>query len=63
MVSDCEVNKKEVELINQFKSNDPAVGYNRWPRPRGHSEIPSHNSCRRAPAPGTAQLTREANES
>ena len=27
--SDREVNQKEVELINQYKSNDPAVGYNR----------------------------------
>ena len=33
--SDREVNKKEVELIKQFKSNDPAVGYNRWPRYKG----------------------------
>jgi hypothetical protein len=32
MASDREVNRKEVELINQFKSNDPAVGYNRWSR-------------------------------
>jgi hypothetical protein len=30
-----EVNQKEVELINHFKSNDPAVGYNRWPRYKG----------------------------
>ena len=33
--SDREVNQKEVELIKQYKSNDPAVGYNRWPRYRG----------------------------
>jgi len=33
--SDCEVNKKEVELIKQCKSNDPAVGYNRQPRYKG----------------------------
>ena len=33
--SDREVNQKEVELINHFKSNDPAVGYNRWPRYKG----------------------------
>jgi hypothetical protein len=32
---DREVNQKEVELIKQFKSNDPAVGYNRWPRYKG----------------------------
>jgi hypothetical protein len=30
--SDKEVNLKEVEYINSFKSNDPAIGYNRWPK-------------------------------
>jgi hypothetical protein len=30
--SDKEVNAKEVEFITQYRSNDPAVGYNRWPR-------------------------------
>lgn len=30
--SDQEVNKKEVELILLHRSNEPAVGYNRWPR-------------------------------
>ena len=28
----CEVNKKEVEFIRKFKSNDPAIGYNQWPK-------------------------------
>lgn len=27
-----EVSKKEVELINQFQSNHPDVGYNQWPK-------------------------------
>jgi hypothetical protein len=27
-----EINKKEVELINEFKSNNPLIGYNRWPK-------------------------------
>lgn len=27
-----ELSRKEVELILVLKSNDPAVGYNRWPR-------------------------------
>lgn len=31
--SDKEVNQKEVEYINLFKSNYPAVGYNQWPKP------------------------------
>lgn len=30
--SDQEVNRKEAELIGQFRSNDPAVGYNQWPK-------------------------------
>ena len=30
--TDKEVNKKEVEFIYQFKSNDPKIGYNRWPK-------------------------------
>lgn len=28
----AEVNSKEVEFINQFRSNDPAIGYNRRPK-------------------------------
>lgn len=31
--SDSEVAAKEVELIRQFRSNDPEIGYNRWPKP------------------------------
>ena len=27
-----EVNRKEVELIRSFRANDPAIGYNRWPK-------------------------------
>jgi len=30
--SDSEVNQKEIELIRKLRSNDPAVGYNRWPK-------------------------------
>jgi hypothetical protein len=30
--SDMEVNRKEVELIMKFRSNNPAIGYNRWPK-------------------------------
>ena len=30
--SDAEVSQKETEFIRAMKSNDPAVGYNRWPR-------------------------------
>jgi len=27
-----EVSRKEVEFIKAFRSNDPTVGYNRWPK-------------------------------
>lgn len=29
---DSVVNQKEIELIRHFNSNDPAIGYNRWPK-------------------------------
>lgn len=30
--SDAEVNAQETRFIRQFKANDPAIGYNRWPK-------------------------------
>jgi hypothetical protein len=27
-----EVNRRESEFIRQYKSNDPAIGYNQWPK-------------------------------
>ena len=46
--SDAEVNEKEVELIRAHKSNDPAVGYNRWPKEarvtEGHHKRPGHEA-------------------
>lgn len=30
--TDNEVNKKEVEYIKMFESNNPDVGYNQWPK-------------------------------
>ncbi len=32
--TDAEANQKELECIRAFGSNDPAIGYNRWPRHR-----------------------------
>jgi hypothetical protein len=31
-VTDSEVNKKEVELIRKYESNNPEIGYNRSPK-------------------------------
>ena len=28
-----ELSQKEVEFIRQHRSNEPAVGYNQWPKP------------------------------
>ncbi|MBI5015558.1 MAG: GIY-YIG nuclease family protein [Deltaproteobacteria bacterium] len=30
--TDAEVAEIEVEFINKHRANDPAVGYNRWPK-------------------------------
>jgi hypothetical protein len=30
--SDAEVNQKEVEFILKLGSNNPAIGYNQWPK-------------------------------
>jgi len=30
--SDKEVNEKEIEFIQKFQSNNPDIGYNRWPK-------------------------------
>ncbi len=30
--SDAEVNQTAIEFIRTHKSNDPAIGYNRWPK-------------------------------
>jgi hypothetical protein len=32
--TNSEVSRKEAEFILKFKSNDPGVGYNRWPSRR-----------------------------
>lgn len=37
--SDAEVNLKEVEYIKLLKSNDPSIGYNRWPKFRAPNGI------------------------
>src|SRR5450759_1168811 len=38
--TDNEVRTKEVEFILALKSNDPAIGYNRWPRFRTQLTLP-----------------------
>ena len=35
IASDTEVNLEEVRLINLYKSNNPEIGYNRWPKFKG----------------------------
>ena len=35
--TDIEVNLEEVKLIRQFQSNNPVIGYNRWPKFREDS--------------------------
>lgn len=30
--SSAELSQKEVEFINKYRSNNPEIGYNRWPK-------------------------------
>lgn len=30
--TEAELAAREVELIREYRSNDPAIGYNRWPK-------------------------------
>jgi len=36
----AEVTAKELEFILVLRSNDPAIGYNRWPKPKDVSKAP-----------------------
>jgi hypothetical protein len=33
-----EVNRRESEFIRKYKSNDPAIGYNQWPKFRDNKQ-------------------------
>lgn len=35
--SQAELSAREVEMIRKYRSNDPAVGFNRWPKPSPES--------------------------
>ena len=35
--TDAEVNAKEMEYILAFRSNNPEIGYNRWPKAQSSS--------------------------
>ncbi|HZK94883.1 MAG TPA: hypothetical protein VFC67_11795 [Prolixibacteraceae bacterium] len=30
--TDQEINKKEVDFIKEYQSNNPTIGYNQWPK-------------------------------
>lgn len=33
IATEAELSAKEVEMIRLYRSNDPEIGYNRWPKP------------------------------
>jgi hypothetical protein len=37
--SDAEVRRMEIEHIKSLRANDPAIGYNRWPKPDLNSTL------------------------
>ena len=32
--SDTDLNQREIEFIRKFRSNEPSIGYNQWPKPK-----------------------------
>jgi len=40
VASDAEVSQKEKEFITTFRSNDPSVGYNLWPKQKSRAKVP-----------------------
>lgn len=36
--SQSEVTQQEIELIRRYKSNDPMIGYNQWPKFNGSKQ-------------------------
>lgn len=45
--SQSEVTRIEVELILEYKSSDPAIGYNQWPKPNKEESGCGHRQERR----------------
>jgi hypothetical protein len=41
--SDAELTAKEVEFILAFRSNDPSIGYNQWPKFKPNSTVGRNN--------------------
>ena len=50
--TDAEVRSIELAHIRELRSNDPAIGYNRWPR---HVAEPGQSEPGRSPRPPTRQ--------
>jgi hypothetical protein len=41
--SDKEVNEKEVQFITLYRSNDPCIGYNQWPKCKDRKKNGPHD--------------------
>jgi hypothetical protein len=44
--SDADVRREEIRYIELLGSNDPTVGYNRWPRFQADPELARRHSSR-----------------
>lgn len=44
--TEAELSAKEVEMIRLYRSNDPAIGYNRWPKPSIRDGDEKHSSMK-----------------
>lgn len=53
--SDAEVTRKEVEYIIALQANNPAIGYNRWPKFGGSRQNDVYTSVKPYVAPPAAR--------
>ena len=38
IATEAELTAKEIEMIRKYQSNDPEIGYNRWPKFKENTE-------------------------
>ncbi len=38
IATEAELTAKEIEIIRKYQSNDPEIGYNRWPKFKENTE-------------------------
>lgn len=57
-----EINQMEIHYIRQYRANDPAVGYNRWPKPSDATDKDTVEPPPRKPVMSFEELMRDLSQ-